>query len=327
MQLIDLHCDTMYELKRRGQGESLAQNSLSIDLDGMCRAGTILQVFACFIYRKEWNTWEEGYAEVFRLLERMEQEVKQNKDEIRLIHNGSEIEKNRKCGRISAMASLEEGGVLNGKLERLEVLKQKGIRMITLTWNYENCIGYPNSRERSVMERGLKPFGEQVVKEMNRQGILIDVSHLSDGGFWDCIRLSEKPVIASHSNCRALCDHPRNLSDEMLHALGEKGGIAGLNFYPQFVRAGGGQVSRKSLCEHTLHMIQKGGEDLPAIGSDFDGFEIEEPKNEAYIYQVEEMELLWESMKQCGITERQLDKIWHGNAMRVLKEIDGRNDK
>ena len=91
MQLIDLHCDTMYELKRRGQGESLAQNSLSIDLDGMRRAGTILQVFACFIYRKEWNTWEEGYAEVFRLLERMEQEVKQNKDEIRLIHNGSEI--------------------------------------------------------------------------------------------------------------------------------------------------------------------------------------------------------------------------------------------
>ena len=86
------------------------------------------------------------------------------------------------------------------------------------------------------MEMGLKPFGKMIVKEMNRQGILIDVSHLSDGGFWDCIRLSEKPVIASHSNCRALCGHPRNLSDEMLRALGETGGVAGLNFYPHFVR-------------------------------------------------------------------------------------------
>ena len=323
MQLIDRHCDTIYELKRRDDGSSLAKNSLSIDLDGMRRAGTILQIFACFIYRKEWKTWEDGYAEVFRLLDRMEQEVEENKDEIRIVHNGSEIEKNRKCGKISAMASLEEGGVLDGKPERLKVLKQRGIRLITLTWNYENCIGYPNSRERTAMEMGLKPFGKMIVKEMNRQGILIDVSHLSDGGFWDCIRLSEKPVIASHSNCRALCGHPRNLSDEMLRALGETGGVAGLNFYPHFVRENGKRVTRRTLCEHTLHMIRKGGEDLPAIGSDFDGYEIEEPKNEAYISHVGEMELLWECMKQCGITERQLDKIWHGNAMRVLSETGG----
>ena len=124
MQLIDLHCDTIYELKRRDDGSSLAKNSLSIDLDGMRRAGTILQIFACFIYRKEWKTWEDGYAEVFRLLDRMEQEVEENKDEIRIVHNGSEIEKNRKCGKISAMASLEEGGVLDGKPERLKVLNR-----------------------------------------------------------------------------------------------------------------------------------------------------------------------------------------------------------
>ena len=96
-----------------------------------------------------------------------------------------------------------------------------------------------------------------------------------------------------------------------------------MNFYPHFVRENGKRVTRRTLCEHTLHMIRKGGEDLPAIGSDFDGYEIEEPKNEAYISHVGEMELLWECMKQCGITERQLDKIWHGNAMRVLSETGG----
>ena len=131
MQLIDLHCDTIYELKRRDDGSSLAKNSLSIDLDGMRRAGTILQIFACFIYRKEWKTWEDGYAEVFRLIDRMDREIEENKDEIRIVHNGSEIEKNRKCGKISAMVSLEEGGVLDGKPERLKVLKQRGCLLYT----------------------------------------------------------------------------------------------------------------------------------------------------------------------------------------------------
>ncbi len=326
MRLVDLHCDTIYELKQRGRNETLAENSLAIDLTGMRQANTMLQVFACFIDRKEWDTWEEGYDEVFRLLERLEQETEQNKDKIRIARNGSEIEENRKCDRISALASLEEGGVLNEKIERLDALEQKGIQIITLTWNYENCIGYPNSLNPSVMKAGLKPFGKQVIKEMNKKGMIIDVSHLSDGGFWDCIQLSEEPVIASHSNCRALCDHPRNLSDEMLYALGEQGGVAGLNFYPQFVRLQGKQVTRKNLCEHVLHMIEKGGEELPAIGSDFDGFEIEGSGDGTYIHHVREMEFLWESMKKCGITERQLDKIWYGNAMRILKR-EGRNSK
>ena len=113
---------------------------------------------------------------------------------------------------------------------------EKGTRLMTLTWNYENCLGYPNSRDASVMGRGLKKFGLETIEQMNGLGMLVDVSHLSDGGFWDCIRHSSAPVVASHSNVRALCDCPRNLTDEMLKALGEKGGAAGLNFYPAFLR-------------------------------------------------------------------------------------------
>ena len=318
MQLIDLHCDTIYELNQRGRNETLAENSLAIDLKRMEQANIMLQIFACFINRKEWKTWEEGYKEALRLLDRLEQETMHNQDRIRIARNKKEIEENQKAGCISAVASLEEGGILDGKTERLDALEEKGIRLITLTWNYENCIGYPNSCDQTIMEAGLKPFGKQVIQEMNKKGMIIDVSHLSDGGFWDCIRLSEEPVIASHSNCRALCSHPRNLTDAMLYALGEKGGVAGLNFYPNFVRPQGKQATREALCEHVLHMIEKGGEELPAIGSDFDGFEIEEPRSKTYIYHVGEMELLWESMKRCGITERQLDKIWYKNAMRVL---------
>ena len=121
---------------------------------------------------------------------------------------------------------MEEGGVLNEKQERLEELYRLGIRLITLTWNYENCLGYPNSRDGEVMNRGLKAFGLEIVERMNALGMLVDVSHLSDGGFWDCIRVSRAPIIASHSNARALCGVPRNLTDDMLRALAEKGGAA-----------------------------------------------------------------------------------------------------
>ena len=120
-------------------------------------------------------------------------------------------------------------------MNRLHTLYQEGVRLVTLLWNEENCIGSPNSKDRKIMQKGLKPFGFEVVEQMNSLGMLIDVSHLSDGGFWDVLSTSSKPIVASHSNARALCEHPRNLSDDMIRALAEKGGVIGLNFYPYFV--------------------------------------------------------------------------------------------
>ena len=163
------------------------------------------------------------------MIARMERETKENK-KLKLIKTAKELEYAEREELNLALLTVEEGGVLNGNRNRLEELYQRGVRLITLTWNYENCIGYPNSRNAQEMQKGLKSFGKQMVEEMNERGMLVDVSHLSDGGFWDCIRLSKKPIIASHSNARALCAHPRNLSDEMLCALGECGGVVGLNF-------------------------------------------------------------------------------------------------
>ena len=125
-------------------------------------------------------------------------------DDIAFAGKGADLEENRKKGKLSAFLTLEEGGVIHGDLDRVKGLYDMGIRLITLTWNYENCIGYPNSRDLKDMGKGLKPFGFSVIDEMNRLGMIVDVSHLSEGGFWDVVSHSKTPPVASHSNARAL---------------------------------------------------------------------------------------------------------------------------
>lgn len=331
-----MHCDTLSEIWR-GNAQSLERNRLCVDLERLKKAGAKTQFFACFVNAagSGSDVWEHAWRDV---LEMTELARSAEGEEFHLIGDAREMEEADVRGRsimctpdpktgssgIQGVLTVEEGGVLNGKIERLEELYRRGIRLITLTWNYENCIGSPNSRDPQVMERGLKPFGIQVVEQMNELGMIIDVSHLSDGGFWDCIRYSRVPVVASHSNARSLCPHPRNLSDEMLRALGNKGGVAGVNFYSAFLKKKGGtedsvRAGMKDIVCHMRWMIDHGGEDVVALGTDFDGFEAEDlPEG---IRGVQDMGLLWEEMRHSGITPRQIDKIAFGNVRRIMKEV------
>ena len=331
-----MHCDTLSEIWR-GNAQSLERNRLCVDLERLKKAGAKTQFFACFVNAagSGSDVWEHAWRDV---LEMTELARSAEGEEFHLIGDAREMEEADVRGRsimctpdpktgssgIQGVLTVEEGGVLNGKIERLEELYRRGIRLITLTWNYENCIGSPNSRDPQVMERGLKPFGIQVVEQMNELGMIIDVSHHSDGGFWDCIRYSRVPVVASHSNARSLCPHPRNLSDEMLRALGNKGGVAGVNFYSAFLKKKGGtedsvRAGMKDIVCHMRWMIDHGGEDVVALGTDFDGFEAEDlPEG---IRGVQDMGLLWEEMRHSGITPRQIDKIAFGNVRRIMKEV------
>lgn len=326
MGWIDMHCDTLYELLRGPKEWNLSQNQLCVNTRDMCKAGTMVQFFACFVDVRQWeeewmeSRWEAGYLKVLQMLNRLREE---QGEKLRQIFSYEEIDINWRQGIISAAATVEEGGILNGEIERVEELYEKGVRLITLTWNYENCLAYPNSRNAQVMQGRLKPFGMEVMHRMNELGMIVDVSHLSDGGFWDCIKYSKAPVVASHSNCRALCAHPRNLTDEMLKALAAKGGVAGLNFYPAFLRKEDEQhrmaVSPRDIARHAKHMIEVAGEDIVAIGTDFDGFETEDSPD--YLSCVGEMEKVWDAFQKEGITPRQIEKIQSENALRVMKEV------
>ena len=308
---IDMHCDTLSELL---SAETLEENSLCVDRKRMEQTKMLAEFFACFVCVPD-GKWEEAYQKVIEMIARMDRETKENK-KLKIIKTAKELEYAEQEELNLALLTVEEGGVLNGNRNRLEELYQRGVRLITLTWNYENCIGYPNSRNAQEMQKGLKSFGRQVVEEMNERVMLVDVSHLSDGGFWDCIRLSKKPIIASHSNARALCVHPRNLSDEMLCALGECGGVVGLNFYPQFLQSDR-SAEVLDIAKHGMHILQKAGEDSVALGTDFDGFEA----GQNWLRGIEEIECVWDALKKAGMTERQLDKLSYQNVKRVLEEV------
>lgn len=168
------------------------------------------------------------------------------------------------------------------------------------------------------MAKGLTAFGRETVERMNELGMAVDVSHLSDGGFYDCIKYSDSPIVASHSNARTLCAHPRNLTDEMLRALGENGGVAGLNFYSAFL-INGGIADVSDIARHASYMISRAGEEAVALGTDLDGFETQAmPRG---IKGVQDMERLWAAFEKAGITPRQIEKIAYKNVMRVLEDI------
>lgn len=321
MGFIDLHCDTLSRLVDSDQ--TIKENELRVNLEGLQQVESMVQFFACFVKATDYENsphgkWDVAYENVFRMIKRMKEESMEE-PKIQIARNASEIMENNQNKNISAVLTVEEGGVLNGELSRLEELYDAGIRLMTLTWNFENCIGFPNSDDPEKMGLGLKHFGIEVVEYMNELGMIVDVSHLSDGGFWDCIKHSKSPIMASHSNARELCDHRRNLSDDMLRALGETGSVTGLNFYPVFLNKNADDVTLQDLARHAVHIMNVGGEDVLAIGTDFDGFSYGDQKN--YIYNVGEMEKVWYVLKKNGIKERQLDKIWSENAFRVIKNV------
>ena len=317
MSLIDLHCDTAFLMSVMDKPIELKKNQLCVDLEKMKQAESMAQFFASFIHMKRFDgDYDKAYQAALTMLNHTKGEFEKNKDMIRLARNYDELMKNHNEGLMSGVLTIEEGGIIDNRMERLEELYKEGVRLITLTWNFENCFGYPNSEDMKIMNQGLKPFGMEAIERMNELGILVDVSHLSDGGFWDVIKHSKKPAIASHSNARRECSHRRNLTDDMIRALAEKGGISGLNFYPAFLN-GEKSANVDDLVRHIVHMYHVGGEEFVAIGTDFDGFEGEVDG----IEHMGKMPMFYEALRKRKFTDSQIEKFCYKNALRVIKEV------
>lgn len=306
MKIFDLHCDTIFECET-GKKE-LYKNDLQVDLQKMKKGEAFAQCFAIFLDQKSCEEMHVSPYERYRqLYGYLLKELAKNSSLISQARNGKEILENEVEGKISAIVTVEGGEVLEGNLGRLDDLYQDGVRLLTLTWNYENEIGYPHE-----VGGGLKNFGFETVLRMNELGMVVDVSHLSDEGFWDVIRTTNKPIVASHSCARSICDNSRNLTDEMMRAIGEQGGVIGLNYFCEFLN----KIERNSTCEmvmeHAKQIVRCAGIESLALGSDFDGIEGSlEWKDYAGIQMV--IDYLHREF-----TYDQLEKICFKNAMRIF---------
>lgn len=324
MKIVDLHCDT---IMRFYKGEHLNGLEKShINMEKLVRGGTLAQCFAIFV--PTWGAAEEdgitdGPEEYFDKAYRAYlRELELNRDRLAPAYSVADIEKNAAAGRVSAVLTVEDGVTLNGRIEHVDEYYRKGVRMVALTWNYENSLGYPQSKDPEKHALGLKPFGMDCVRRMNELGIAVDVSHLSEGGFWDVARISQKPFIASHSCCRALCDVGRNLTDDQIRAVADSGGVIGLNYCNSFLHPVSKQfrddrTAVSELIRHLRHMVAVGGEDVAALGSDYDGIG---------------SCLEWgdcggqQTVAEAIVREFGADtamKITHKNALRALRDIIG----
>lgn len=310
MKFIDMHCDTAGRIFY--ENLSLDKNICQIDIDKLKRGNCFGQVFAIFVDQKlNFNS----YNEFNKIYDRFMKEIEKNSSQIEIVRNVEELIKAESANKIGAFLSIEEGEVIRGSIKKLHDVYDKGVRIITITWNYKNKLGYPNYKFK-YKEKGITKKGREVVMECERLGILPDASHLSDGGFYDLIHICRKPFIASHSNARAVTNHPRNLTDDMIKALSMKGGVMGLNFCSNFLNDKNNSFSSlEEITMHAKHIKNVGGIDVLAIGSDFDGIE-----NEVEIADASQFDKLYHTLKKISFTDDEIEQVFYGNVMRVFKE-------
>jgi membrane dipeptidase len=351
---IDLHVDTLMAIVHEGHRlEARGAAPTQVDVPRMRQGRLNAAVFAIFV-SPYWEG-EAAAARAHQLIDKLDSELARagvagligravtTDDVMRLVSEG----------RCAALIGIEGGHTLADSLEHLREFASRGVRYISLTW--ANAHGWADSSGSPAVHGGLTSFGRHVVREMERLGVLVDVSHVADSTFWDVIDCASAPIIASHSSCRALCNHPRDLSDEQLRAIAQTGGVAGINFHSVFLddtlpggapfrapwRDGGpfsdplgaevadrrarpsqrpGVASLDRLVGHVVHALEVAGPDHVALGSDFDGL-IVPP---AGLEDVGRLPVLRAALGAEGVSTEVLDAIWGGNAMRVLRYADQR---
>ncbi len=310
LPVFDLHCDTALALSERANGyKSLRRNDRHVDLERAGELGGYCQCFAMFT-TPDFDKWfGKPVTEVFDvMLGNLEEELVLNADIIARAGSAAEIEENRRAGKMSAILTIEGPAGINFDAGRLEELYNRGFRISTLGWNEKNILTGSN-----VSGGGLTDAGREYVRECQRLGILVDVSHISDEAFWDIMKITEAPVIASHSNLRSVCPHRRNLTEDMYRAICETGGTAGINLCPPFLAAQNANVDHA--CDHILRMLELDptGEHI-SLGGDLDGCDA---LPDGFVG-VQSYNALAQRLLERGLDEKTIRNIYWNNTMGVM---------
>jgi membrane dipeptidase len=305
--VIDSHCDTVQKIADHG-AKLNEQGQSHVTIKGLREGKVGLQFFAAFVGPKVKHL-QRG----LKLIDAYYHMLDTYPDDFLQVLKYDDIEKAREQKKIGAMLTVEGGDVLEGELFNLRMLYRLGVRAMTLTWNYRNEIADGALEDKSL--GGLSTFGHTVIKEMNRLGMLADVSHLSEKGFYDVMEISEKPIAASHSNAWSICRHPRNLKDDQIRLLHQKKGVMGMNFYPPFLSKEAANMG--DIIKHIEYIAALAGTDVIGFGSDFDGIE----ETPAGITGPEDYVSIIEELLKLNYKEEEIRKMAGGNYLRLLKEI------
>jgi membrane dipeptidase len=241
-------------------------------------------------------------------------EVDAHADQIAIATTADDIESITASGRIAAVLTIENSEVLERSLWVLPVLHRLGVRSMTLTWSYRAHAA--DGAFENVSRGGLTHFGRDLVKHMNELGMIVDISHISDQGFWDVIEVTNAPIIGSHNACRALCEHPRNLTDDQIRAVANNGGVIGVTYVPSFVDADPDKQTLERLLDHFDHIVQVAGTDCIGLGSDFDG-------GGDLIQNATVVPQITEGLLARGWKEDDLRKMLGLNHLRVFRQVCG----
>ena len=312
--VFDLHCDTALALLGESHNEagSLKQNELHIDLERASKLEAYCQCFACFTTPMMQEWFRLSPIVIFeRELATIQREVDKNKGLISIAYSMAEVEANREKGKMSGILTIEGPAGFDFDPELLENLHQIGFRATTLGWNEQNVLTGSN-----VTGGGLTERGREYVKQAQRIGMLVDVSHISDEAFWDIMDCTQAPIIASHSNSRALCGHSRNLTDDMFRAICRTGGVAGINQFGEFI---GECPTLDTVCEHIFHFLEldPSGKHI-ALGGDLDGCSVLSQGFEG----VQSYPALAQRLVERGLDETVVRDIFWNNALNVFRSVE-----
>lgn len=305
MKIIDMHCDTISALLDTNQ--NLKENTLHIDIKRMSEYDTYIQFFAAFTspeYRKF------GKKRCFDIIDKFEHEV-QNENTV-FCKSSADMDSAISQNKISAFLSVEGADFIQSSEDVYE-LYNKGVRCMNLTWNYSNSLASGVLDDNA--DYGLTSLGRDIVRIMNRLGMIVDVSHLSDKAFFDVANICEKPFIASHSNLRSVCDNPRNLTDEQFKIICDCGGCAGVNLYPPFLNSRG-KAGTDDIIRHIDKFLRLGGENHIGLGCDFDGVDCLPDKINSC---ADLKDVLFENLNH-SIDKTVISKIFYSNFSCILHE-------
>ena len=324
MFVLDSHCDTPSQMLR-GLDIGTTSDLNQVDLPKLKAGGVDASFFA--LYTSAELSEDEAATKVLEMLGKVYDALDEYKDTVALALSPDDALRNKEKGLISIFLGMENGSPIHKSLSLLRQFYRMGVRYMTLTHNGDNEIG--DSAAQGTRWNGLSPFGREVVEEMNRLGMIVDIAHVSDQTFYDVIKCSKAPIVSTHSCCRALASHKRNMTDDMIRTLADHGGVIQINFYPVFLSdmyatfyaVKGEKASPRpgisDVVNHIDHAVKVAGIEHVGIGTDFDGIEVT-PKG---LEDISKLPKVFDRLKRKGYSEDQIELIAGKNFLRVFNDV------